>query len=91
MLALQLSSHNLRCNMLNLPTVCRLYPPLLRPSGEKSVRAKLILSWHLHDVDIYASTANLDPEQQLDKSTSPCNGGLSDPPCVKPKVKWITL
>ncbi|MGV7648673.1 hypothetical protein PJM23_29090, partial [Mycobacterium kansasii] len=59
--------------------------------GEKSVRAKLILPEHLHDANIYPSTANLDPEQQEDKSTSPCSGGLSDPPCVKPKVNWITL
>lgn len=71
------------------PIVFRLYPPLLEPSGEKSVKAKLILPGHLHDANVYLATPNLNPEQQQDKSASPCSGDLSDPPCVKPKVDLI--
>lgn len=69
-----------------LPITRGLYPPLLGLDGEKYVKAKLILPRHLHDANVYPSIANLGPEQQQDKYASPYSGGLSDPPCVKPKV-----
>ena len=70
-----------------LPIVTRLYPPLLEIDGEKSVKAKLIMPRHLHDANVYPSTANLSPEQQQDKSASPYSGGLNDPQCFESKVK----
>ena len=73
------------------PIVHKLYPSLLGPCGEKYLKAKLILPGHLHDVDSYPSNADHDPEKQHDKSASPCNGGLSAPPRVKPNVDWITI
>ena len=73
------------------PIVRKLYTSLLGPCGEKSVKAKLILPKHLYDANVYPSTVDHDPEQQHDKSASPCNGGLSAPPCVKPKVDWIIV
>lgn len=68
------------------PIMLRMYPPLLKPNGGIFVKAKLILPRHLHDVNSYPSTVNLNPEQQHDKSNLPYNGGFSNLPCVTPKV-----
>jgi len=54
-----------------IPIVTKMYAHLLAPDGEKYVKSKLIMPRHLHDANVYPSTADHDPKQQQDKSASP--------------------
>lgn len=68
-----------------------LYLPLMEPDVEILIEMRYILLRHLHDAKAYPSKYKFKPVQQQIIYASPYDETLYEPPCVIPRVNYITL